>query len=465
MNFEGKTIAVAGMGVSGLGLARAINELGGTPVVFDQKQSDNPIVLAAVDALDAIGVAAVTGWHGRLDPAEFDLLVVSPGFPQQHPAIRDMIGGGREIWSEVEFAYRASKAPILAITGTNGKSTTTVLLWLMLNGAGQNALLCGNIAGSGYPEQTLTEAAMTATESDVLVAEVSSYQLEWVTEFRPKVAAITNITPDHMDRYKFFQDYINTKLRIFDMMSTDDSLVFNVDEPSLLESTIEEHSKGAAPLIGFSPSGIVQTNGVTRRDGDRLWLSEYQTSVRELPLLGEHNVTNAMMAWEMAARVVEPNPGMLEALRGFKGLSNRMERLGERDGVMVVNNSMCTNPAAVIASSKSLAGRQHLLMGGVTKNLDFRPVGNYLAGTEHKVYLFGPDPENMSSMLGSNWPRFNSLEEAFSAGCLAARSGDTVLLSPGCASAEPYANFKERGDAFREMAREWIGDREMKNEG
>lgn len=442
--------------MSGLALGKAVTSLGGRAVVFDQKPNDNPGVMRAVDALDAAGIDAVTGWHGRLDPDEFDLLAVSPGFPREHPAIRDMLTAGREVWSEVEFASRIARAPILGITGTNGKSTTTVMLWSLLVGSGRRAVLCGNIAGSGYPERTLTEAALNADQDDVLVAEISSYQLEWTSHFRPRVATVTNVTPDHMDRYKSFDDYFQTKLRLFAAMGDGDSVVANLDEPSLPEPVIQAAVPAGVRTVGFSPSGGRQGSGHTFRDGDRLRFSGFDAHLDDLPLFGEHNVTNAMAAWEMAASVTEPDEGTFEALRAFKGLANRMERLGDRDGVTLVNNSMCTNPAAVVASCRSLKGRLHILMGGVTKNLDFAPVGDYLRSTPHRVCLFGPDPDKMNAMLGSSWPHYPDMERAFEAAVGQAATGDTVILAPGCASAEPYANFKERGDAFRTMARDWL---------
>ena len=455
VKLSGQRVAIAGMGVSGLGLGTAVKELGGSPTVFDEKPNDSPQVLAAVDSLDAQGIEAVTGWHGRLDPNDFDFLVVSPGFPRQHPSIRDMLTGGKEVLSEVEFAYRISHAPILAITGTNGKSTTTVMLWSILKGAGRAAVLCGNIAGSGHPEMTLTMAALRSKPEEVLVAEVSSYQLEWVSSFRPKVAAVTNITPDHMDRYKEFSDYYETKLRLFAAMKPQDTIVVNLDEPSLNLETVEDHNPGFAKVVGFSPSGG-QGTGATRRERDKLVFNGHSVSIDQLPFFGEHNITNAMMAWEMAAQLGDPGQGGLDAVTSFRGLSNRMERLGERDGILVVNNSMCTNPMAVIASSKSLKRPQHVLMGGITKNLDFRPVGEYLRHSAHKVYVYGPEPERMNEMLGGNWPIVGSLGQAFEAACKAAKPGEAVILSPGCASAEPYANFKERGDDFRRMANDWL---------
>lgn len=453
-DWSGVRVAIAGMGVSGEAVAHAVKLYGGKPTVFDQKPADTPSVMNVVDRLQSQDIEAVPGWHGHLDPEQFDYLVVSPGFPRQHPAIRDMVG--KPILSEVEFASRIAVAPILAITGTNGKSTTTVMLWSMINGAGKTAYLCGNIAGSGYHEITLTEAATKAGPGDFLVAEISSYQLEFVSSFAPRVSAITNVTPDHMDRHPDFSDYLATKLHIFDRVSGSDRVVMNIDEPSLPFSLITGCVQDSSKIITFSSLGTPGTNGVTSRDGNTLHLSEFELDIPSLPLLTPHNVTNAMMAWEMAACVVTPNEGMLQALKDFKGLANRMEDLGEKHGVRVYNNSMCTNPAAVIASSKAVPTRQHILMGGNLKNLDFTPVGEHLAQTDHVVYLFGPDPATLRRMIGQEAAHYRSMGEAFEAAAATAGPGETILLAPGCASADPYVNFRERGDAFKEMVRSWM---------
>jgi UDP-N-acetylmuramoylalanine--D-glutamate ligase len=445
-------IAIAGLGVSGQAVARAAQALGSRPVVFDQKPNDSPRLIEAVDGLTAQGIEVVTSWHGRLDPSEFDLLVVSPGFPRDHPAVRDALKGGRPVWSEVEFAFRIAQAPILAVTGTNGKSTTTVLLWSLLSGQGETAWLCGNIAGSGYPERPLTEAALRARPGDYLVAEVSSFQLEWVDEFRPRVATVTNVTPDHMDRHPTFEDYVATKLRIFRNMTREDAAILNIDEARPRENEIP-----AGPaLVRVSPSGRQLGNGSTHRKDQSLAFGAFEAPVEGLPLFGEHNIANAMVAWEMAAQVVEPNAGMWEALLAFKGLAHRMERVGVRDQVTVVNNSMCTNPAALIASSMSLPGRQHLLVGGETKGLDYSSVGDYLRESGHRVYVFGRDNDALLATLNLAPPVYDSLEEAFAAAVEASGPGDTVLLAPGCASSYPFTNFRERGDAFRALASVWI---------
>ncbi len=464
-NLSGMRIAVAGMARSGLAVAHAAKALGAVPTVLDQKPGDDPAIMAAMDELLRQDIDAIPGWHGRLDPTEFDLLVASPGFPRKHPAIRDMVEGGREAISELEFGYRIAKAPVLAVTGTNGKSTTTVMLWALLRGAGVDAALCGNIAGSGYPELTFTEAALS--DAAALVTEVSSYQLEFVREFRPRIATIVNVTPDHLDRHPDFEDYFQTKLRQLARMTPSDCVVLNLDEPTLPPERIRGAANGAE-IVGFAPSGNREIPpglgiepGVTTAEGNHVRLGGQEIRRDGLLVPGDHNVVNAMTAWEMAAAFLgRPTPqqeaGMLQALLEFRGLEHRMELLGERGGVRVYNNSMCTNPAALVSSSRGLSARQHLLLGGKTKNLDFRPVGDYLADSPHKAYLFGPGLGPLNEQLGGAWPEYPSLEGAFAAATRAAKPGEAILLAPGCASAEPYANFRERGEAFRAMAKEWL---------
>ncbi len=453
MNLEGQRVAVLGMARSGISVARAVTALGGTATVLDQKPADSLTIISAVDELHSVGVQAVAGWHGRLDPVDHDLLVISPGIPRNHPAVKDM--ATKEVIGEIEFAYRVSSDPIIAITGTNGKSTTTVLTWTLLNAVGKNAVLCGNIAGSGYEEVTLTDAAMKG--GDVLVAEVSSFQLETVKDFRPFVGAITTIAPDHLDRHPDFDDYRRCKLRIFENMRSSDYAILNNDDKSLTSYDIPERVR----KVKFSPSGLNSSNGHTARAATQVFLSGNEINASSIPLLGEHNVANVMMAWEMACAILgelerDQADAMLSALLKFKGLANRMETVGERNDVLIVNNSMCTNPSAVVASSRGLAKKQRLLIGGNRKNLDFSPVGDYLRESNHAAYLFGPDCQGLNEQLKGDWPSFDSMQEALNAAIKEAKSGEAVILMPGCASAEPYANFKERGDAFKKMAKEWI---------
>ncbi|MBV6457179.1 MAG: UDP-N-acetylmuramoylalanine--D-glutamate ligase [Fimbriimonadaceae bacterium] len=460
---EGKRAAVTGMGRSGMAIARAALARGARVTVFDEKPGDDPHIISAVDKLQQLGAEPVPGWHGHLDPADFDLLVPSPGFRREHPAIRDMLAGDREVISEVEFAYRIARSPILAITGTNGKSTTTVMLYLLLQAAGKNPILCGNIAGSGFHEVTLTEAAETSDGVQPLVAEVSSYQLEWVRDFRPLVATLTNVTPDHMERHPTFEDYLDTKLRLFARMGEGDTIVLNEREISTPVDRVLRDVDSAVGLRLVDPALShegARSRANTRREGERLVLGNREVHLADLSLFGDHQVVDAMLAWEMATAFigdVEPHwEAMLRVLIEFPGLHHRLERVAQHGGVLVINSSMTTNPAAVIACSKAVPGKQFLLMGGLTKNLDFRPVGTYLHDTGHTAILFGADNDELACQLGIEPKSWSSLEEAFKDAAHRAQPGEVIMLAPGCASAPPYADFRERGDAFRRIAREWI---------
>lgn len=446
--FLGKRLAVIGLGVSGVAMCEAAVAIGAVPVAFDEKPSDVQRVMEAADRLMAQGIEVVSGWHGELE-GDFDWVLVSPGLPPGHPVMSAWRG---KVMGEIEFAYRIAEAPILAITGTNGKSTTTVMLYKCLQDHG--AVLCGNIAGSGYDEHVLTEAALNTPAGGVLVAEISSAQLETVIDWCPKVATITNVTEDHQDRYGSFEKYMLAKVNMFKNMGSDEVAVFNMDESSLDKKWVQ-----GAKFVGFRPNGGYGIEAQTRRMDDAIWFSGEEVKFGDLPFIGEMNYANTMTAWEMACAYVEqPDAGMLRRLMEFRPLDNRMEPLGEKGGVQVVNNSMCTNPMAVIKSCESLRQKLHVLMGGNTKSGDYSPLQKYLHRTGHKVYLYGSDAGYLNSLLGGSYPEYDDLASAFASAAGEAESGEVVILAPGCASSGPYSNFKERGNAFKQIAKEWLNN-------
>ncbi|MBX3097571.1 MAG: UDP-N-acetylmuramoyl-L-alanine--D-glutamate ligase [Fimbriimonadaceae bacterium] len=428
--FRGQRVAVAGLGVSGVAVAKAVQAGGGHAIAFDERPAETAAALGTHEILLASGADVVTGWHGRLSEVEYDVLVVSPGFARHHPALRDAKAMGKPILSEIEFAYRISEAPIVGITGTNGKSTTTVLAWTIASTLG-NAWLAGNISGSGYDEHTLTDAARMASKDDLIVAEISSFQLEWIEHFAPIAAAITNITPDHLDRYVNFEEYRDTKFRIFESVPAGGKCFIVEEEPSLPEVLVRPHAV-VGKLEVVPPA-----------------------SQSEAPWAGAHDLRNLALAKALVQQWRPPNKESATAIREFRGLAHRMERLGERAGVLVINNSMCTNPAAVIASSKSVDRPQVLLLGGVTKGLDFSPVGEYLRASGHRAVLFGPIGQNFRKEVGE-WPHVEELGDAFTLAVSLSSAGSALLFAPGCASALPYANFRVRGEAFRQLAKEWL---------
>jgi UDP-N-acetylmuramoylalanine--D-glutamate ligase len=462
------------------------------------------------DEAIAAGIPVNLGWSGWFSEEAWDLVVTNPAVPKGHEKLCEAVQSGRQVISEVEFAYRISRAPIVAITGTNGKSTTTVMTMLCLRAGGIDAVLCGNIFGSGYPEIPLTEAALRSTPEQVLVAEISSFQLEWVVEFDPIVAGITNITPDHLDRHPTFADYAETKHRIFAAQSSRDFAVVRANDPVVhvpgaKRTAYRPRHSRRTEIAAEEPASAptVLTFGATgehaRVEENELAVLHRHIKIDSLPFREPHNLTNAAMACLLAyavlavranqdpesdaaellyeaekeyrrtnrrsvydSRVPEEHPfrvlpdKIIEGLMQFRGLAHRMEWLGERGGVRVVNNSMCTNPDAVIKSAQSIRDRTHLLIGGVNKGLDFKPLAHYLANHRNKAYLFGTDGNTLDNMLGGGYPVFATLNLAFEAATREARPGEVIMLAPGCASTDQFRDFRERGEVFKAMAKEWL---------
>lgn len=448
---RGKRIAVLGLGRTGVAVAHASKALGATPVVLDRANSTELPKPELANDLAKAGIELRLGWPGDstafeneqvhgvpflppsrpaapadgwLDSSEFDLVVVNPAIDYRAAVLQRAWSAEIEVIGEIEFAFRISKAPIVAITGTNGKSTTTVMMWQCLRELDVDAVLCGNIFGSGYPEMPLSEAAASATGQQVLVAEVSSFQLEWVREFAPVAAAITNVTPDHLNRYDSFEQYRAAKQRIHAAQSQSD---FAVDLG---------HAAGEAARIAPDPSPFA--------------------------FPARHNDLNAGTALAIVEGLFErldkpfDREGAIAALRQFKGLAHRMEQVGDRDGVSVVNNSMCTNAAAVLSSVGSLrAETRHVLLGGINKGLDFEELRGLLDGP-NRLYLFGQSKDELNAALGGGHPVYDRMREATESALRNARPGDAVILSPGCASMDEFEDFRQRGDVFRAIAKEWL---------
>ena len=479
-----------GLGRSGLAVARAARARGAHPIVIDESQS-----LAKPELLDearAEGIDVRLGWTGSFAELSADLVVVNPAVDARHPKLQRP---GVELVSEVEFASRIARGPIVAVTGTNGKSTTVVMTYLALRACGLNPLLCGNLYGSGYPEAPLTEAALNGGEGQPLVAEISSFGLEWTSTFRPRAAAITTIQPDHLDRYDAFEDYAATKQRIFAGQTADDYAVVRANDPVVVppcgmpNAYAPRRQRSAPSAEEKADCPHVLTFGATgehaRVEELDLVVLDTRIPLDSLPWTEPHNHANAacaaLLAYGLlkaldsplieAARATKPKPSVfglrtpvppalpkeiVAGLREFRGLAHRMETMGERKGVVVVNNSMCTNPDAVVASALAARRPTHLLVGGVDKGLDFVPLGRFLGGGRHRAYLFGRDARQIDVQMGGGFPIFGTMEEAFLAATAEARSGETIMLAPGCASSDQFRDFRDRGDQFRAMAKDWL---------
>ncbi len=488
---EGKTVVAMGLGRSGLAVARAALARGAKPIVVDEKV--DLLKPELVHEARAEGIDVRLGWSGSFAELSPDLVVVNPAVDARHPKLQN---AGVELVSEVEFAYRIARGPIVAITGTNGKSTTTVMAYLALRACGLDPLLCGNLYGSGYPEAPLSEAAMMGREGQPLVAEISSFGLEWTSFFRPRAAAITTIQPDHLDRYDSFEEYAATKMRIFDGQTEDDYAVVRANDPVVVPPCGRANAyvprgrrrlPAEGPRTGSCPH--VLTFGATgehaRVEELDLVVLDTRIPLEGLPWTEPHNHANAacaaLLAYGLlkatgspliekaldakpkpsvfaARRAPEPAlpPEIVAGLREFRGLAHRMERVGERDGIEVLNNSMCTNPDAVVSSALGVKRPTLLLVGGADKGLDFTPLGRLLGGGRHRAYLFGRDARQIDAEMGGGFPTFATMEQAFRAAALDAHPGETIMLAPGCASSDQFRDFRDRGNQFREMAKDWL---------
>ena len=453
---NGAKIGIFGLARSGLSVARAAKALGAEPTVVDEKPLEQLKSREIYDQALALGAKVILGWTGEFSGGNehFDFIVTSPGVPATHPKLQGAVKYGVPVYSEVEFAYRIARAPIVAITGTNGKSTTTAMTYSCLRAAGKDAVLCGNIYGSGFDEVPLTEAALQSAEDQILVAEVSSFQLEWVSAFRPIAAAITNITPDHLDRHRSFDEYAAAKHRIWSAQGAHDFAIVNADDPEIIKPSMPE----------------VMTFGKTGREAliadANLILDGKAFRREEFSIYGDHNMLNAAAAALLASSALAEGTRsmfyirdeVVDALRSFKGIAHRMEVVGEKNGIKIINNSMCTNPAAIVASSQSIPANQHLLVGGSNKKLDFGPVLNYMirSGNKHRLYLFGRDAKEVNTPLGGENPVFETMADAFQAAIRNANPGEVVMLAPGCASMDQFRDFEDRGNVFKSIAKEWL---------
>lgn len=445
-----KRILVVGIGRSGYDAARVLHTLGAQVTACD---AGSPPLASS---LAELGVRVLTGWKGGMPDENDDLVITSPGVPADNPVLQEAVQKGIPVWSEVELAYHLSRAPLIAVTGTNGKSTTAALIAHLLHTAGYRSILCGNIAADGM-ERTLTEAASQSQPEDILVAEVSSFQLEWVHEFRPHVGVWTTLSADHLNRHGSLEEYGSIKARLFRRQTETDFAVIPGDD-ALIQSLV----KTRAQYIYFCGQNIDKKGDcAVWCDAQGVYFQNRSETVRlasteRYRLYGEHNRRNlaaavaACLPWNITGERLE------EAIATFRALPHRMEWVAEIDGVQYINNSMCTNLQAAEESLKAAPAPVVLIMGGVDKS--DTPFGEMVPVLQQKarsVVLIGADAGNIEKQLrAAGWEhivRCDSLEEAVLRARALAHPGDWVMLSPGCASFDMFANFQERGNAFRRM--------------
>jgi UDP-N-acetylmuramoylalanine--D-glutamate ligase len=442
------TTLVVGLGKSGLSAVRALTALGATVAVTDSRR--DPPGLAALRA----EFPALPCHLGGFDPALFAgaaRLLVSPGVAVATPVIAETAARGVPVWGDIELLARLTRAPVAAITGSNGKSTVTTLLGEMAARAGARAAVGGNL-GTPALDLWLAEERGASAENapELYVLELSSFQLETTHSLNARVATVLNISPDHMDRYDTLDDYIAAKRRIF---RGDGAMVVNADNPAVLAMV-----EPGREVLRFTLNEPGEGEFGLRREGGETWLArgrERWIAAAELKICGDHNLANALAALAMGHALGWRPEAMSVALRDFAGLAHRTTLVLERDGVRWFDDSKGTNVGATVAAVRGLPGQVVLIAGGDGKGQDFSPLRAALAGKARGVVLIGRDATLIAAALGDSVPvrSVADMEQAVARAARWAEPGDSVLLSPACASFDMYSGFEERGAVFAAAVR------------
>jgi len=431
---------VVGLARSGQAVARLLAERGGEVVGVD---SGHPVGAAG---LRDMGVEVFLDEDGlaRLDGVR--TVVKSPGVPRGAPVIAAALERGVEVMGELELAWRAIPNRFIAVTGTNGKTTTVELLGHVYREAGEPVAVAGNV---GTP---LSELVGELEPGATVVCECSSFQLEDSLEFAPECAVFLNLAPDHLDRYAGLHDYLAAKLRIFANQGNDDVAVYNADDPALAGTDLGGCARRIAFCTGAGPDcEVAVAEGTIFYDGEPL------LAVAELGLIGEHNVSNAMAAAAAALSMGLDREAVREGLRGFAGVPHRLETVAEIGGVRFVNDSKATNVASATVGLRAFEGGVHAILGGSEKGEDFAPLLDPVRERCRACYLTGATADRLAEELapalvgGVALHRCEDLGEAVGRAAAAAEPGETVLLSPACASFDAFENFERRGERFREI--------------
>jgi UDP-N-acetylmuramoylalanine--D-glutamate ligase len=448
MELNTKRVLVVGLGKSGVASALFMKAHGAKVTVSDTKSGDE--LRNEIPVLLDHGITVETGGHGDRTFRGQDLIVVSPGVPVDAPPLVQARALGEAVIGEIELAAQFLPGPIVAITGSNGKTTTTTLTGEIMTAAGFPALVGGNI---GTPAISLAERAKPET---VIVLEVSSFQLETIQTFRPRVAVVLNVTPDHLDRHRTFEIYAGAKARIFENQQASDFAVLNADDPTC----VAMGSRARAQVFWFSRSKEVQ-QGAWTHDGNILFRDASGQreilQVSEIPLKGAHNLENVLAA-VCAGTLMGCAPEKIrQAVRDFKAVEHRLEFVATIRGVDYYNDSKATNVDATIKALESFPANIHLILGGKDKGSDYTLLNHLLQQRVKRVYTIGAAAAKIESQIvsskdgGPELVHAETLENAIRKANAAAQSGDVILLAPACASFDQFKSYEHRGRVFKEI--------------
>jgi UDP-N-acetylmuramoylalanine--D-glutamate ligase len=444
MEIAGKKISIIGAERSGIGAAKLIKRLGGIPFVSDS--ADESKLKKYLAELRREKIKFETGSHTE-KIFDADLVIASPGVPSDAPVLLSCAEKNLKVISEIELASAFCKGTIIAITGTNGKTTTTALTAHLINSSGKKCYEAGNI-GTAF-----SELVLDVNEDEYVSLEVSSFQLDLIDKFKPKIAAILNVTPDHLNRYENkFENYITSKLRIYKNQDATDYLIINADNKTLIDSLTL--SKGRTFYFSLNKP---QVTGAYISDNKNVMFSEdgeikFTVPAAKINLRGEHNYQNAMAAICIAKILKMDDEGIKKGLADFKGVEHRLELVREIEGVKFINDSKATNIDSVWYALKSFDEPIFLILGGQDKGNDYNQIKKIILKRVQKIFAIGSSAEKIFNFFHKDVKVEikKTLEEAVSTANKEARSGMIVLLSPACASFDMFENYEHRGRVFKE---------------
>jgi UDP-N-acetylmuramoylalanine--D-glutamate ligase len=444
MDVEGKRVLVVGLGKSGAASALFLEARGAHVTVSDAKREDQ--LRNEIPALLDRGITVETGKHGERTFRGQDLIVVSPGVPGDLAALQNARSLGIPVIGEIELTARFLAGTIVAITGSNGKTTTTTLTGEIIASGGRKTLVGGNI---GTPAITFVEQSSPDTW---VVLEISSFQLESIETFRPHISAVLNLTPDHLDRHGSMEHYIAAKTRIFENQDAGDYAVLNADHEATRRLAVELKPQ----VLWFSRKHEVERGAFVR--GGAIVYRDREAVVEIMPLSevalkGAHNLENVLAAVAIGmAAGVEP-AAIRRAVKEFRAVEHRLEYVATLGGVQYYNDSKATNVDATIKALESFPANVHLILGGRDKDGDYRELKPLIVGRVKRVYTIGEAAAKIESQIGNAAPVLSAqtLESAVRQAAGLAAAGDIVLLAPACASYDQFSSYEHRGRAFKEL--------------
>jgi UDP-N-acetylmuramoylalanine--D-glutamate ligase len=446
MDVKGKRVLVVGLGKSGIASALFLADRGARVAVSDTKSAEE--LHHEIPLLLDHGIVVEAGYHGERTFKEQELIVISPGVPADVPQLLQARQAGIPVIGEIELAARFLKGQIVAITGSNGKTTTTTLAGDIIAASGRQTLVGGNI---GTPAISFVESA---TDDSWIVLEVSSFQLETIETFHPKIAVVLNVTPDHLDRHHTFEKYAAAKSRIFENQTSSDFAVLNADD----DNCVAMADKTKAAVYWFSRQRAVE-NGAFVGGDNVVWrdAGNEQTimPVSEISLKGAHNVEN-VLAGVCAGILAGVDPADIRrAVANFKAVEHRLEYVATIRGVQYYNDSKATNVDATIKALESFPGGIHLILGGKDKGSDYSELNPLLEKRVKRVYTIGSAAVKIESQVkGTQVIGAGTIDNAVRRASESAAPGDIVLLAPACASFDQFVSYEHRGRVFKDLVKQ-----------